>query len=294
MRTRAQARAAASGFILLPPDIIAHILTMPCLSVEDLAQMDQVCRLFAFAFGHDQGKPVGHSIVEAALRLRRCAQTGISVPATLPREPWWTWPSLKAKLFHDERCRRGVRLLPNLPQAPSTDHRKGVVFFHGEGGVGTPPDEIVLGRMTRAFDNRQGIQDPRVSRQHLRVSLLNDFAPSQPSGLARVLGLGHNPSTIRRANPSHRPGEPASFKLRRGDTATLYPGDIIQLVCEDVSRAHGRSLPFEGNPCAYRIEFIPESCDLSPPLVVYGRDADREGTEVGTPEQVASSQAASQ
>ena len=77
------------------------------------------------------------------------------------------------------------------------------------GHLRSPPDEIVLGRMTRAFDNRQGISDPRVSRQHLRISLLNDFAPAQPAGVARVLGLGHNPPrsavpTLQRIRESSR------------------------------------------------------------------------------------------
>ena len=283
VRTRSQTRIALT---LLPPDVIAHILTMPGITVEDLAQVDRTCRLFAFAHGAP-GKPCGHSIVESALRLRRFAQTGESVPATLPRPTWWTWPHLKAKLFYDERCRRGVRLVSQIPSRSGPDIRKNVIFFHSKVKQPSPP-EIVLGRMTRAFDNGQGIQDPRVSRQHLRVSLLHmkeDFAPSQPSGVARVLGLGHNPSTIRRATT--RPGESSCFKLRRGDTATLYPGDVIQLVCEDVSRAHERSLPFEGNPCAYKIEMIPENCDLSPPQVVYGREVEAEGTEAGSPEQAA-------
>ena len=50
---------------------------------------------------------------------------------------------------------------------------------------------------------------------------------------------------------------------------------MIQLVCEDVSRAHGRSLPYEGNACAYRVEFIDDKDGHFPPgTVVLGREAD--------------------
>jgi hypothetical protein len=286
VQTRSRTRVALT---LLPPDVIAHILTMPCLSIEDLVMVDRVSKLFAHTPQSATGQPCGHSVVESALRLRRCLQTGVAVPKVCPRESWWRWSSLKYKLFHDECCRRGVRLLPNVP-ATGPDIRKGVIFFHGEGPLGSPPDEIVLGRMTRAFDNRQGIQDPRVSRQHLRISLLNDFEPEAPAGVARVLGLGHNPSTIRRAHPNMLPDDPPVFKLRRGDTATLYPGDTIHLVCEDVSRAHGRSLPFQGNSCEYKIDVIPEHCDLAPPQVVYNREVERGETEAGSPEPQPASQ----
>ena len=61
------------------------------------------------------------------------------------------------------------------------------------------------------------------------------------------LACPRRPSSLITARAPHHAG---------GDLATLYPGDVIQLVCEDVSRAHGRSLPFEGNACAYRVEFI--------------------------------------
>ena len=51
--------------------------------------------------------------------------------------------------------------------------------------------------MTRAVDNGQGIQDPRVSRQHLKVMLAHGEA-YEPNGVCRVQALGHNPSTIKR------------------------------------------------------------------------------------------------
>jgi len=244
-------------------------------------QLDLVCHLFCHgtpSFGR-------HSLVEAALRIRHFAQTGVPVPGDLFREPWWPWLTTKAKLVHDERCRRGARLVPTVPSDAvhsDVDVRKGIVFFRHVAGTPSPeqpPPDMVLGRMTRAFDNGQGIQDPRVSRQHLRIKLQYGEA-HEPNGLCRVQALGHNPSTIRRGKMAllglgfH--AEPPSFKLRRGDTITLYPGDVIQLVCEDVSRAHGRSLPFEGNACAYRLEYInPRECDDLPyGTLVLGREGD--------------------
>jgi len=220
-------------------------------------QLDSVCRLFCFgtpAFGR-------HSLVEAALRIRHRAQTGHAVPGNLIREPWWPWQTTKAKLVHDERCRRGARLVPLIPESvvnTDVDVRKGLAFYR-RAGPGAPPPDMVLGRMTRALDNGQGIQDPRVSRQHLRV-LLAYGEPYEPNGVCKVVALGHNPSTIRRGKMASLGlgfhAEPPAFKLRRGDEQTLYPGDTIQLVCEDVSRAHGRSLPFEGNACAYRVDYL--------------------------------------
>ena len=154
---------------------------------------------------------------------------------------------------------------------------------------------MILGRMTRAFDNRQGIQDPRVSRQHLRLILAQGEA-HEPNGVCRVQALGHNPSTIRRGKLATLglgfQMEPPTFKLRRGDVTSLYPGDVIQLVCEDVSRAHGRSLPYEGNACAYKLDYLSERCleDLPDGTVILGREAEEtsdEGSEAGgsSPEQ---------
>ena len=207
---------------------------------------------------------------------------------------------------------------------------------------------MVLGRMTRAVDNGQGIQDPRVSRQHLKISLAHGEA-HEPNGVCRVQALGHNPSTIKRGKlcartPTSHQGdrahlfpvvpvfaaasflappfrvalplkslrapvcdsraklglgfhaEPPSFKLRRGDGSTvggglpvnLYPGDIIQLVCEDVSRAHGRSLPFEGNACAYLVDFLPDSLgELPPGTVVLGKEVEETDGEASGAEESA-------
>ena len=77
---------------------------------------------------------------------------------------------------------------------------------------------MVLGRMTRAVDNGQGICDPRVSRQHLRLLLAHGEA-FEPNGVCKVQALGHNPSTIRRGRLASLGlgfhAEPPSFKLRR-------------------------------------------------------------------------------
>ena len=69
------------------------------------------------------------ALVEAALRIRHFVHTGLPVPRDLVREPWWPWGSTKAKLVHDERCRRGARLMPLVPENANSDidMRKGVV-----------------------------------------------------------------------------------------------------------------------------------------------------------------------
>ena len=61
-------------------------------------------------------------------------------------------------------------------------------------------------------------------------------------------------------------------------------------MCEDVSRAHGRSLPFEGNSCEYEIDVIPENCDLSPPQVVYGREVEKSETDSDSSESASQQQ----
>jgi len=273
----------------LPPDVLVHILSL-LPSIRDLVQVDRVCRLFAFrepSFGR-------HSLVEAALRIRHLAHTGMAVPGDLVREPWWPWSTTKSKLVHDERCRRGARLVPFVPDTvvnADIDARKWIVFYRNSNAAHRqPPPDMILGRMTRAFDNGQGIQDPRVSRQHLRI-ILQQGEAHEPNGVCRVQALGHNPSTIRRGKLAKLGlgfhAEPSSFKLRRGDMTTLYPGDVIQLVCEDVSRAHGRSLPFEGNACAYRVDFLPPEGDddeLPDGAVVLGREAEETDEEASQPD----------
>lgn len=424
MRRRERERRGADALEIvdMPPDVLVHILVL-LPSLQDVCTMDRVCRLFAVgtpSFGR-------HSLVEAALRIRHFAHTGIAVPGALVREPWWPWGSTKAKLVHDERCRLGAQLVPLVPDTvvnSDIDVRKGIVFYRRAVGCvtmhhahalplhsptppalprrspltpapsprvaahlhspGQPPPDMLLGRMTRAVDNGQGIQDPRVSRQHLKIALAQGEA-YEPNGVCRVQALGHNPSTIRRGKLAslgvgfHQ--EPPSFKLRRtccartprtccarqpcarkrarrpappldrrdarkgcshamppvprrpclstprtcpapraspdshrspmpcasplparlpagpragGDVATLYPGDIIQLVCEDVSRAHGRSLPFEGNACSYLIDFLPERTPQLPPgTVVLGREVEETDGEASSAEESAGEGAAS-
>ena len=102
MRRRERERRGADALEIvdMPPDVLVHILVL-LPSLQDVCTMDRVCRLFAVgtpSFGR-------HSLVEAALRIRHFAHTGIAVPGALVREPWWPWGSTKAKLVHDERCR---------------------------------------------------------------------------------------------------------------------------------------------------------------------------------------------
>ena len=58
------------------------------------------------------------------------------------------------------------------------------------------------------------------------------------------------------------------------------------------SRARGRSLPYEGNACAYKLDYLSERCleDLPDGTVILGREAEEtsdEGSEAGgsSPEQ---------
>ena len=120
---------AAIDLLDLPPDVLVHILVL-LPSLRDVCQVDCVCKLFYYgtpSFGR-------HSLVEAALRIRHRAHTGLSVPGSLVREPWWPWGSTKAKLVHDERCRRGAMLVPQVPDTVvngDIDVRKRIVFFGG-------------------------------------------------------------------------------------------------------------------------------------------------------------------
>ena len=122
---------AAIDLLDLPPDLLVHILVL-LPSLRDVCQVDCVCRLFYYgtpSFGR-------HSLVEAALRIRHKAHTGLSVPGSLVREPWWPWGSTKAKLVHDERCRRGAMLVPLVPDTVvngDIDVRKRIVFFRRAG-----------------------------------------------------------------------------------------------------------------------------------------------------------------
>ena len=204
--------------------------------------------------------------------MRYANQTGRMVPASVCKvwPAWWPWRSSKGKLFHDERCRRGVRLLPL--DGPAEDLRKEVAFYReGVPDVDHPNaaelgTTVVLGRTTRAFDNRQGIQDPRVSRRHALLTFLR-HDPNHANGIVRMHALGHNPSTVKRANKT-MPGELSSFKLRRGEATTLYPGDVVQFVCEDVFRELRCSQDADSVPqvacerCDRWLRITPEYCKV--------------------------------
>ena len=143
MRRRERERRGADALEIvdMPPDVLVHILVL-LPSLQDVCTMDRVCRLFAVgtpSFGR-------HSLVEAALRIRHRAQTGHAVPGNLIREPWWPWQTTKAKLVHDERCRRGARLVPLIPESvvnTDVDVRKGLAFYR-RAGPGAPPPDMVL------------------------------------------------------------------------------------------------------------------------------------------------------
>jgi len=245
----------------LPSDVLAHIVEL-LPTVEAVALSSYICR--AFSFPTEEG---GRSIIEEAMRGRAVTQTGSELPSVVPLgEKNGTWTR---QLFLLERCRRGLVLRPQ----PSQPGREGLrpggqrrpVYIVRPCGFLSTPCSVVLGRTTRVVDNGQGIQDPRVSRRHAEISLrcsqvLNDsgqrFTPPEEAwsiGFARVDAIGHNPSRIVRKRADGRTNEK---KLRRDDHTQLRPGDELHLVCEDVSRAHGRSAAFEGNTCAYKVDMI--------------------------------------
>ena len=154
------------------------------------------------------------------------------------------------------------------------------------------PTSMLLGRATRSAEsierraiNGQSIKDPRVSRRHAELSLYH--RPKQPPAerheppelfrhvpqpmeaytacLGQLDTLGHNPSRLAsewRVSPTGQARVVTSKRerrLRRGDRGSpLCPGDVLHLVCEEVSRAHERSAPYDGNSCAYRVELITE------------------------------------
>ena len=173
VQTRSRTRVALT---LLPQ--MSLLTSSPCPALPSKVR-DGGCvsKLFAHNLKVNWS-PCGHSW------SRHCdsgaLQTGVSVPKVLPAESWWRWPSLKYKLFPMNAAGAACGCYP-------TFLRPGRIFAAASSSMEVrqaPPDEIVLGRMTRAFDNRQGIQDPRVSRQHLRISLLNDFEPRSGRGRA--------------------------------------------------------------------------------------------------------------
>jgi len=231
----------------LPADLLVRI-------VEHLPTVECIARLECVSTAW-HGVPRGRSVVEEGLRARAAFHVGAVVPAGL---------SL-GELYSLERCRRGVRLTP-LSIDGRADGRRPILLVRGR-GIQSPqspqsPQSVLVGRTTRVVDNGQRITDPRVSRRHAEVALLRvpTLGDDEPFSLqlGRLNALGHNPS--RHLGVPHGGAKAAvERKVRRGETIVLRPGDEVHLVCEDVSRAHGRSAAFEGNTCAYRIDLVSEA-----------------------------------
>ncbi len=253
-----------SRLLQLPSDVLAHIIEL-LPTVESVARAAFICR--AFPFPTHEG---GRSIIEEAMRGRAVAQTGAELPTTVPlgeKNGSWT-----RQLFLLERCRRGLVLRPQASEPGRKGERPGgqrrPVYIVRPCGRMSVPCSVLLGRTTRVVDNGQGIQDPRVSRRHAEISLRSStahddsgrwYTPAEDAwsiGFAKIDAVGHNPSRIVRRRHDGRTNEK---KLRRADQQQLRPGDELHLVCEDVSRAHGRSAAFEGNTCMYKVDMIKAS-----------------------------------
>lgn len=262
-----------SRLLQIPSDVLAHIIEL-LPTVESVARASLICR--AFPYPTHEG---GRSIIEEAMRGRAVAQTGAELPPTVPLgEKMGSWTRQLVQL---ERCRRGLVLRPqpsermrNAIDAWEKGGRKGErpggglrrpVYIVRPCGRMSVPCSVLLGRTTRVVDNGQGIQDPRVSRRHAEISLrFSDarddsgrwFTSAEDAwslGFAKIDAVGHNPSRIVRKRPDGRTSEK---KLRHAEQQQLRPNDELHLVCEDVSRAHGRSAAFEGNTCAYKVDYI--------------------------------------
>ena len=259
--------------LALPSDVLAHIVEL-LPNVEMVARCASLCRTFPFPTITG-----GCSIIEEAMRRRWLAHTGAELPIDRPLSSYsdtrsWSWTQ---QLMYLERCRRGIVLRPQKSQRMRTGTRRPIFLVRTCCRM-TQPCTILLGRTTRVVDNGQGITDPRVSRRHAQISLLQGVVhnrvhdPAKPAdgdaggppwdiAVARVEGIGHNPSRIVR-NSARTRSRATNFssdrKLKRTEHSFLFPGDELHLVCEDVSRAHGRSAAFEGNACAYRVDLIRE------------------------------------
>ena len=139
------------------------------------------------------------------------------------------------------------------------DGRKPVLLQVGASAEGVDEGVVLLGRSSRDKPNEYGIQDPRISRKHLRI----EFARLRPDGggggvslpVCKVTALGANPIRIVRG---------ASFELvLQGNVGDVFDGDEVQLVDEEKCPAHESSLKWAGNPCAYAVQALIELPELA-------------------------------
>ena len=101
-------------------------------------------------------------------------------------------------------------------------------------------EPLKLGRCTREAPNPWGVHDPRVSREHVGLTLA-------PGLVFTVSALGRHPVAVVREG-----GE--RLLLSRGELAELRRGDELHLVDEASTPASGASQAWAGQPCAYRVE----------------------------------------
>lgn len=222
----------------LPAEIVSRILEM-------LPTVECIARVECVAASFHESAPT-QSLVVDALRARAASQTGVPLPPS---------PTVR-ELYYFERCRRGVRLSP-LYNDGKADSRRPIFLVRGHHqGDAAPsrPFSVIIGRTSSV-----AITDPRVSRRHAELHL-----PRVPAGLhepfdlhvGRFDAIGHNPS---RHLTTCKGGTVVERKLCRGQSVIVKQGDELHLVCDDVTRAHGRSTAFEGNTCAYRVDLVSEN-----------------------------------
>ena len=133
---------------------------------------------------------------------------------------------------------------------PAVDCRKPIE-------VPLPADDdasLTMGRtkhQDKGKDADFGIEDVRVSRNHIRVARKVGGAPT-----LTVLAPT-NPVAYCEANSNERQ------LLTKGQVCELADGDQVRLVVEDHVKAEGNSEKFAGNPCAYQVHLYRRGVRLS-------------------------------
>ena len=133
---------------------------------------------------------------------------------------------------------------------PAVDCRKPIQ-------VPLPADDdasLTMGRtkhQDKGKDADFGIEDVRVSRNHIRVARKVGGAPT-----LTVLAPT-NPVAYCEANSNERQ------LLTKGQVCELADGDQVRLVVEDHVKAEGNSEKFAGNPCAYQVHLYRRGVRLS-------------------------------
>ena len=138
-------------------------------------------------------------------------------------------------------ARRRTRRTPIDRGPPAVDCRKPIQ-------VPLPADDDA---QDKGKDADFGIEDVRVSRNHIRVARKVGGAPT-----LTVLAPT-NPVAYCEANSNERQ------LLTKGQVCELADGDQVRLVVEDHVKAEGNSEKFAGNPCAYQVHLYRRGVRLS-------------------------------